>query len=150
VLHLVLNPYSQALQAKQEREAALSAVALSASAEELATLKKEHDTLTKKCEYLKGVYREQIKNYRTVVYEVTGWKVHNSGAGANGSKWTFESVFAERLEDNLVFEYSSMRVSMLASAFAESPLVAELMKAESFPYMMAGVQLEGYNNQTKF
>lgn len=84
VLHMIINPFSQAVQAKKEKEAA---AALSSN-----DMKEEYEKLRKASDYQKDLFMRLLQDWRKVVYDATGWKV-----STDGTTWTFESVFAGSL-----------------------------------------------------
>ena len=108
---------------------------------------------------LKEIFKEKISSYREAVYLLTGFKIdlHSAegGAGSQHPRLRLRSVYAERPEDSLIFQWTeSTSLELLETPFisehVDRKLLALLRSSNSIPAFLASVTLDLFEKQTIF
>ena len=142
VLHLVDNPLTIALREKQAQSLLETETETGVDANKLHARLKER-------------FRQHLNWFREAVYILTGFKIdmttqdHDEADGATTVR--LRSMFAERPDDALLFQWSSEGVQLLDTPFAsnlDERLFASLTYCNSVPAFLATVQLELFDKST--
>ncbi|XP_074170110.1 mitotic spindle assembly checkpoint protein MAD1 isoform X1 [Rhinolophus sinicus] len=173
VLHLAVNPASEARQglrqdqARLQEECARLRTLLGAlerggpvpagleasclpSSKEVAELKKQVESAELKNQRLKEVFQTKIQEFRKVCYTLTGYQVDIT----RESQYRLTSMYAEHKDDCLIFKAtgpSGTTMQLLETEFSRTvPELIELhlLRQDSIPAFLSALTLELFSRQT--
>uniref|UniRef100_A0A8B9HCU1 Mitotic spindle assembly checkpoint protein MAD1 n=1 Tax=Astyanax mexicanus TaxID=7994 RepID=A0A8B9HCU1_ASTMX len=117
----------------------------------LADLRKQMESAELKNQRLKEVFQKKIQEFRTVCYVLTGYQIDITVE----NQYRLTSVYAERMEDSLLFKASgavgSGSMQLLETDFSRtlSELVdLHLFHQKSIPVFLSAVTLDLFSRQT--
>uniref|UniRef100_A0A8C5FY69 Mitotic spindle assembly checkpoint protein MAD1 n=1 Tax=Gouania willdenowi TaxID=441366 RepID=A0A8C5FY69_GOUWI len=167
VLHFKMNPTSVAKQQRQQEVEALEeeikhlrelvcslqgggAVAHSGSSSdrEVGDLRKQIESSELKNQRLKEVFQKKIQEFRRVCYVLTGYQIDLT----TENQYRLSSVFAEHMDDSLLFKKGSNgNMQLMETEFSKTlgEMVAlHLHHQKSIPVFLSAVTLELFSRQT--
>nr|XP_056722600.1 mitotic spindle assembly checkpoint protein MAD1 [Euleptes europaea] len=174
VLHLSVNPASQAKRQRLEEQAHLreecerlremvrvlgsggSLPETSKGAaglqppQDIAELKKQLESAELKNQRLKEVFRTKITEFRKVCYKLTGYQIDMTCE----NQYRLTSVYAEHKEDCLIFKASSSsgsKMQLLETEFSQTLrelIDLHLHHQDSIPVFLSAVTLDLFSRQT--
>ncbi|KAF6281001.1 mitotic arrest deficient 1 like 1 [Rhinolophus ferrumequinum] len=173
VLHLAVNPASEARQGLRQDQARLQEecerlrtllgtlerggpvpAGLEASclpsSKEVAELKKQVESAELKNQRLKEVFQTKIQEFRKVCYTLTGYQVDIT----RESQYRLTSMYAEHKDDCLIFKAtgpSGTTMQLLETEFSRTvPELIELhlLRQDSIPAFLSALTLELFSRQT--
>lgn len=173
VLHLAVNPASEARQGLRQDQARLQEecerlrtllgalerggpvpAGLEASclpsSKEVAELKKQVESAELKNQRLKEVFQTKIQEFRKACYTLTGYQVDIT----RESQYRLTSMYAEHKDDCLVFKAtgpSGTTMQLLETEFSRTvPELIELhlLRQDSIPAFLSALTLELFSRQT--
>uniref|UniRef100_A0AAZ3NNS5 Mitotic spindle assembly checkpoint protein MAD1 n=1 Tax=Oncorhynchus tshawytscha TaxID=74940 RepID=A0AAZ3NNS5_ONCTS len=175
VLHFSLNPTSMAKQQRVEEVEALraeveclrerlrslqtgGAVPLAAAAgetslslppsQEVLDLRKQMETAELKNQRLKEVFQRKIQEFRTVCYVLTGYQIDIT----TENQYRLTSVYAEHMDDSLLFKQSSpSSMQLMETDFSRTlreMVDLHLHHQKSIPAFLSAVTLDLFSRQT--
>ncbi|XP_048348498.1 mitotic spindle assembly checkpoint protein MAD1-like [Sphaerodactylus townsendi] len=174
VLHLSMNPASQAKRQRLEEQAQLreecenlrervrilerggSLLETSEGAaslpppQEIAELKKQLESAELKNQRLKEVFRTKITEFRQVCYKLTGYQIDMTCE----NQYRLTSVYAERQEDCLIFKASrssGSKMQLLETEFSQTlreMIDLHLHQQDSIPVFLSAITQDLFSRQT--
>ncbi|XP_049325743.1 mitotic spindle assembly checkpoint protein MAD1 isoform X2 [Astyanax mexicanus] len=119
--------------------------------QEILDLRKQMESAELKNQRLKEVFQKKIQEFRTVCYVLTGYQIDITVE----NQYRLTSVYAERMEDSLLFKASgavgSGSMQLLETDFSRtlSELVdLHLFHQKSIPVFLSAVTLDLFSRQT--
>lgn len=118
-------------------------------AQELEAVKKQLDTAELRNKRLKEVFQKNVQEFREACYELTGYRVDVVG----GTQYRLQSMYAEGMEDTLVFQSSPSGMQLLDTPFSASILqqtqhAGYLQRFNSIPAFLSSLTLDLFSRQT--
>lgn len=173
VLHLTVNPASEARQSLRQDRARLQAecerlrealgslerggsvpagleAVCAPSSKEVAELKRQVESAELKNQRLKEVFQTKIQEFRKVCYALTGYQVDIT----RESQYRLTSMYAEHKDDCLIFKATGptgATMQLLETEFSRTvPELIELhlLRQDSIPAFLGALTLELFGRQT--
>ncbi|XP_069066033.1 mitotic spindle assembly checkpoint protein MAD1 isoform X2 [Pleurodeles waltl] len=173
VLHLTMNPASNAQQRRQEEHQLLQdeceklrqlvkvleegnpipekleAIGSVVSSQELTDLKKQVESAELKNQRLKEVFQKKIHEFRTVCYMLTGYQIDIT----TENQYRLTSMYAEQKDDSLLFKSLTPggKMQLLETDFSLTVrefIDLHLHHQNSIPAFLSAVTLDLFSRQT--
>uniref|UniRef100_A0AAR2J7Z8 Mitotic spindle assembly checkpoint protein MAD1 n=1 Tax=Pygocentrus nattereri TaxID=42514 RepID=A0AAR2J7Z8_PYGNA len=115
--------------------------------QEILDLRKQMERAELKNQRLKEVFQKKIQEFRTVCYVLTGYQIDITVE----NQYRLTSVYAERMEDSLLFKVSSGNMQLLETDFSRTltELVdLHLFHQKSIPVFLSAITLDLFSRQT--
>lgn len=123
----------------------------------ITQLKEQIATLEKREERYKTVFADRISVFRRACCELFGYKIvmdeHQRSNGIPVTRFTLQSVYAQRDDEKLEFEYESGNTNILANDYTSQPDISRqvdifIRKMNSIPAFTANLTVESFNRRT--